>query len=237
MTNIIDVLAAARAQLLAPGAPFEVTECNVGGQPTRVYRNAFPTLPALIEAGRTHGDKVFLVYQGQRWTFTRFFAEVDAVAAALRQDGLAPGDRVAIAMRNRPEWAVAFAAAALLGAIPAPLNSFGLRGELRSALADVEPAVLFCDPERLARIEGDTGVPDCPKVSIICRARRGSGNMRSPSQTRYRRYSAHHTAYRPPRSTYSSSDYTSATWWRCGRGPAGLRSPVAAGRQTHKSHR
>jgi len=164
MTNIIDVLAAARAQLLAPGAPFEVTECDVGGQPIRMYRNAFPTLPALIEAGRTHGDKVFLVYQGQRWTFTRFFAEVDAVAAALRQYGLAPGDRVAIAMRNRPEWAVAFAAAALLGAIPAPLNSFGLRGELRSALADVEPAVLFCDPERLARIEGDTGVPGCQIV-------------------------------------------------------------------------
>lgn len=161
MTNIIDVLAAARAQLLAPGAPFEVTECDVGGQPVRMYRNAFPTLPALIDAGRAHGDKVFLVYQGERWTFTRFFAEVDAVAAALRQDGLGPGDRVAIAMRNRPEWAVAFAAAALLGAVPAPLNSFGLRGELRSALADVEPAVLFCDPERLTRIEGDTGVPGC----------------------------------------------------------------------------
>lgn len=161
MTDIIDALATARAQLLAPGAPFELTETEIGGRPVKRYRNAFPDLPALIDAGRVHGDKLFVMYQGERWTFARFFAEVDAVAAALRRQGLQPGDRVAIAMRNRPEWAVAFAAAALLGAVPAPLNSFGLRGELRAALADIEPTVLFCDPERLERLEGDTGVPGC----------------------------------------------------------------------------
>ncbi|NMG00111.2 acyl--CoA ligase [Aromatoleum toluolicum] len=166
MTNIIDALAAARAQLLAPGAPFELTECEVGGRPVKIYRNALPSLPTLIDAGRAHGDKVFVVYQGERWTFTRFFAEVDAVAAALQQHGVGRGNRVAIAMRNRPEWAVAFAAAALLGAVPAPLNSFGLRGELRTALADVEPAVLVCDAERLERIEGDTGVPGCRIVLV-----------------------------------------------------------------------
>ena len=81
------------------------------------------------------------------------------MASWLHKAGVCPGDRVAIAMRNRPEWGVAFVATALLGAIPAPLNSFGLREELHAALADLAPKVVFCDPERHARIAGD-GAPD-----------------------------------------------------------------------------
>lgn len=149
----------ARAQLTAPGAPFEVIECPVGDRVERRYRNAFPTLPALFAACRSHGDKPYIKYQGETWTFTRFFAEADAVATRLHGAGVCPGDRVAIAMRNRPEWGVAFVASALLGAIPAPLNSFGLREELHAALNDLAPKVLFCDPERHARIAGE-GAPD-----------------------------------------------------------------------------
>ncbi|MDD2991213.1 MAG: class I adenylate-forming enzyme family protein [Zoogloea sp.] len=153
----------ARAQLTAPGAPFEVIECTDGDHAERRYRNAFPTLPALLAASRAHGDKPYIQYQGETWTFTRFFAEADAVASWLHKAGVCPGDRVAIAMRNRPEWGVAFVATALLGAIPAPLNSFGLREELHAALADLAPKVLFCDPERHARVAGD-GAPDCVMV-------------------------------------------------------------------------
>lgn len=153
----------ARAQLTAPGAPFEVIECTAGDHVERRYRNAFPTLPALLAASRAHGDKPYIKYQGETWTFTRFFAEADAVASWLHKAGVCPGDRVAIAMRNRPEWGVAFAASALLGAIPAPLNSFGLHEELQAALDDLKPKVLFCDPERHARVAGD-GAPDCVMV-------------------------------------------------------------------------
>ena len=153
----------ARAQLTAPGAPFEVIECTAGDHVERRYRNAFPTLPALLAASRAHGDKPYIKYQGETWTFTRFFAEADAVASWLHKAGVCPGDRVAIAMRNRPEWGVAFAASALLGAIPAPLNSFGLHEELQAALDDLKPKVLFCDPERHARIAGE-GAPDVMMV-------------------------------------------------------------------------
>ncbi|NMG77124.1 class I adenylate-forming enzyme family protein [Aromatoleum diolicum] len=161
MTNILEALAGAKAALMAPGAPFELGECEVGGRPAKVYRNAFASLPQLIDAGRVHGDKPFIVYQGDHWSFARFFADVDAMAGQLYALGVRRGDRVAIAMRNRPEWAVAFAAAALIGAVPAPINSFGLRGELRGALADLAPRLLFCDPERFERLEGDCGVPAC----------------------------------------------------------------------------
>jgi long-chain acyl-CoA synthetase len=92
----------------------------------RAYKNAPATLPELINAARAHGAKEFMAYQGERWSYDRFFAAVDALAGRLQAEvGVRPGDRIAIAMRNRPEWAVAFVAAALVGALPVPLNSFG----------------------------------------------------------------------------------------------------------------
>lgn len=142
-----------REQLLAPGAPFELEPVEHLGQTVRAYKKAFPNLPALIDAGRAHGDREFIVYGEQRWSFARFFAHVDALAGQLQHhDGLRAGDRVALAMRNCPEWAIAFAAVALVGAVPAPLNSFGLSDELSAALGDIQPRMLICDQARLARL-------------------------------------------------------------------------------------
>jgi len=165
MSQLSELASTVRAQLTAPGAPFEVIEQPVNGQLMRMYRNAFPNLPALLASARSHAGKPFIRYQGEVWTFDRLFAEADALAACLQAWGVQPGGRVAIAMRNRPEWAVVFVAAALIGAVPAPLNSFGLGEELHAALADVEPCVLACDSDRLARIGGDAQVPGC---RILC---------------------------------------------------------------------
>ncbi len=165
MSQLSELAHKIRAQLTAPGAPFELAEEIVDGRSVRVYRNAFRTLPELLSSARAHGDKPFISYLGEAWTFDRFFAEVDAVAAQLRAWDVKPGDRVAIAMRNRPEWAVVLVATALIGAVPAPLNSFGLGEELHAALADVEPCVFACDSDRLTRISGDTQVAGC---RILC---------------------------------------------------------------------
>lgn len=148
-------LAGTVAALTAPGAPFELVEQLLGGHTCRAYRHAFATLPDLLAAARAHGDKPFILAEGQVWTFNRVFEQADALAGRLQADlGVLPGDRVAIAMRNRPEWAVAFVAAALVGAVPVPLNSFGLADELGAALADVAPKVALFDEERLARLAG-----------------------------------------------------------------------------------
>ena len=160
--DLLALAARCRAQLTAPGAPFELTTVSVQGQPLPAYRHAFATLPALIHAARVHGAREFLVYEQDRWSFDRFFDAADALAGRLQAEhGLQPGDRVAIAMRNRPEWAVAFAAVALLGAVPAPLNSFGLRDELLANLQDIRPRWLLCDAERFAHVGADLAGLDC----------------------------------------------------------------------------
>jgi long-chain acyl-CoA synthetase len=164
---LLQLAATARAQLTALGAPFELEPVQRGAYTLPAYRHAFANLPALINAGRAHGAKEFLVYQQDRWTFDRFFAAVDALAGRLQADhGLRAGDRVAIAMRNRPEWAVAFAAVALVGAVPVPLNSFGLRDELLANLQNVQPLWLVCDQERHVRVAADLAALRCKAIVV-----------------------------------------------------------------------
>jgi long-chain acyl-CoA synthetase len=99
--------------------------------------------------GRAHGDQTFLVHESQRWTFDEFFSRVDAVAAAFQQDyGVSSGDRVAIAMRNCPDWMVAFAAAVNVGAVVVPFNSWGSADELEFSLSNSEAKILVADLPR-----------------------------------------------------------------------------------------
>ena len=165
-----DLLASAaqcRAQLTGPGAPFELETITVNGQSMTAYRRALASLPDLLNAGRVHGELEFMVYEGDRWTFSRFFAAVDALSGRLQaQCGIQKADRVAIAMRNRPEWAVAFVAVALLGAIPVPLNSFGLHEELMDNLRDIGAKLLICDQDRHARVATDLPGLGCTALVV-----------------------------------------------------------------------
>ena len=62
----------AEAMLCAHGAPFEMETVEIGGIPTRAWKNALPTLAALVEAGRAHGDRTFVVYEDERVSFATF---------------------------------------------------------------------------------------------------------------------------------------------------------------------
>jgi len=138
-------------QLTASGAPFEVVTRDEG---PRYFAKAPQDLVSAVQAGRQFGERPFLVWQAQRFSYAGFYAAVDQLTAQLvRNMGIQPGDRVAIAMRNRPEWVIAFVALVQAGAVPVPLNSWGLRDELLHALEDSQPRWLVCDAARLAQVE------------------------------------------------------------------------------------
>ena len=144
---------AKKQEITSPGAFFELQDVVLDGTTYRAYKHAPATLIDVFEAGRAHGDIEFIVYEGRRYTYTGFYAEVDALAATLQHDmGIKPGDRVAIAMRNNPEWAIGYAACTLIGAIVVPINSWGKTEELVYALTDSGSKVLLCDPARLGLI-------------------------------------------------------------------------------------
>ena len=176
MDEITRTLIGLREKLTGPGAPFELTRVEVGGQTFPAYRHAKATLADVINSARVHAEKPFIVYQEETWTYARMFAEADALAWSLREKlGVRSGDRVVIAMRNRPEWAVAFMAAVLAGAVPAPVNSFGLHDELLEACASVQPKALILDSERLKRMGEDWRALGAEAVLCDGEAPRGSG--------------------------------------------------------------
>ncbi|HYE42787.1 MAG TPA: class I adenylate-forming enzyme family protein, partial [Caulobacteraceae bacterium] len=100
----------------------------------------------------TWGPRTFTVYEGERATYEGFARAALTLARDMADRGVTKGDRVAIAMRNLPEWPVAFFAAALVGAIATPLNAWWTGPELEYALDDSGAKVLLVDPERLARL-------------------------------------------------------------------------------------
>ena len=74
-------------------------------------------------AARRWGAREALAFQGKRWTFAELHAGVDAAAKGLLQLGIAPGDRVALWMVNRPEWLHAMFAIMKIGAVLVPVNT------------------------------------------------------------------------------------------------------------------
>ncbi len=162
-------IADAHALLTAPGQPLEMETVTIRGLPTRTWKNAPPTLAHVFAAGRLHGDKIFLVLDDDRISYEAFSRATLRLADQLRADGVSKGDRVAIVMRNLPEWPVAFFAAALVGAIVTPLNAWWTGAELEYGLQDSGAKVLVTDAERLARIAPH--LPDCLALTRIHVAR------------------------------------------------------------------
>jgi long-chain acyl-CoA synthetase len=155
-------LAQAHALLTRPGSPFEMEERVIRVIRTRVWKNAMPTLREVFAAGRAHGQKMFLVYEDDRATFEAFARAALAVADALTRHGVRKGDRVAIVMRNLPEWPVAFFGALLTGAIATPLNAWWTGPELEYGLVDSGAKVAIVDAERLRRLAGH--LANCPDL-------------------------------------------------------------------------
>ncbi len=153
MTQIDPVFAA----VTAPGTPFELTQRDGLLQ----FAQAAPDLALMIDSARRHGDKTFLVdfsSEGaeRRLTFEQVFAWRDQLVPMLH---IRRGDRVAICMRNRAEWIVAYMAVIKAGGIAALLNSRGSPTELVAMIDDVTPALVLADSRRaeLIREGGYTG--------------------------------------------------------------------------------
>jgi long-chain acyl-CoA synthetase len=154
--------------LIGPGGPFEVTDVVVDGVTVRSFARAPATIVDCFRRAQAHADRVHLVFEDTRLTFADVRRQALSIARRLKSDyGVRPGDRAAIAMRNYPEFVISFWAAAAVGAIPVLLNAWWTGPELRYALANAGPVVVFADPERIGRIASPAGSPGDPPVIAV----------------------------------------------------------------------
>ena len=152
MARMIHHYLAARAELDAPGSPFATHMTTIRGVPAKSYVAAPPHMRAIWETTAAHGDKDYLVYEDERYSYAEIHAQVRKLAAHLVANGVAPGSRVAIAMRNYPEWVVGYWAGVSVGAAVVGMNAWWTPPEMEYALNDSEPRVLIADDERLERL-------------------------------------------------------------------------------------
>jgi len=145
MTDLEQEFKAVAGQLTAPGAPWEVLR-DANGVP--YYKQAPANLVEALALAREHGDREFLVYEGERRSFSQLMNEADEIAAALQAQGILPGDRVGLAMRNYPEWMAVFIAVVTIGAVIVPVNSWGQPADICHALGDAGVRLAFLDQAR-----------------------------------------------------------------------------------------
>jgi long-chain acyl-CoA synthetase len=155
--------------LTAPGTMLELGEAEIRGVTYKIWKNAPPTLREVFALAAMFGPREFLVFEEERATIAAFQTAAKTFAKQLIADGVKPGDRVALIMRNLPEWPVAFWGGVLAGAIVTPLNAWWTGPELEYGLTDSGASIVIVDSERYERIREHLG--NCLAVRKIYVAR------------------------------------------------------------------
>tara|TARA_B110001452_G_scaffold267465_1_gene277466 strand:- start:205 stop:1872 length:1668 start_codon:yes stop_codon:yes gene_type:complete len=156
--------------LSAPGMPLEMGNTEVYGKTRRIYKNAPKSLRELFS--QTLSNETFLVFEEERYSFNETWALASAIGSGLVKDyGIEKGDRVAICMRNFPEWIIAFQAITSVGAIAVALNSLCQTEELIYGVTNCGCKLLIADQER-SNLVAD--------VSLSCHILLVRGDAKSP---------------------------------------------------------
>ena len=140
------------AALTSPGTPFEMETTEVQGIPMRIFKNAPKNLRDIWSATSAFSDQDYIVYENERISYAQAHVISERISVWLLSQGVKSGDRVAIAMRNYPEWLLIFWACVSNGIAVVGINSWWVAGEIETALEQTQPKVLFADKERLALI-------------------------------------------------------------------------------------
>jgi hypothetical protein len=118
-----------------------------------------PTVSALIrELAVRHGDRPLIVLGDRRLSYADAERQSAVLARGLLATGVGKGTRIGIWMPNGPDWVLAWLAAARIGALVVPINTFFRARELRFVLQHADVSTLLCISEfakqdRLATLE------------------------------------------------------------------------------------
>lgn len=153
------------AAATAPGQPHELVDEVIHGRAQRVFKHAPPSMRALFES--TASDLPFIRYEDEQYSYAQAWAAASRIGHVLVHGcGVAKGDRVAIAMRNYPEWILAFNAATSIGAIAVAMNAHWSAEEMAYALDDCGAKVLLADSERLERWAQGPATPGLQVLAV-----------------------------------------------------------------------
>ena len=166
-----EVFAAIEA-VTSPEGPFPVVEETIDGVPTRLIGGLPAALPAYYALAAGFGSRDCIVAGTRRLSYDEVMGRAASLGIALRSEyGIKKADRVAIAMRNSPEWCISFIAITSIGAVAVPLNSWWQGEELVHGLRDSAARLAILDAPRLERIAGRLGSLDVALIGMATEGR------------------------------------------------------------------
>ncbi len=158
----------AAAQVTAPGQLFSWSVQEVNGVPLRMFDNAPDSMRDFFAGTAAHGEADYLVFRDERLSYAEAHRQVRALVGWLAANGVGRGDRVAISMRNYPEWIIAYWATVSMGAAVVGMNAWWTAAEMAYGLEDSQPAVLIVDGERWERLQSLDIRLDIPVIVTRC---------------------------------------------------------------------
>jgi long-chain acyl-CoA synthetase len=157
------------AELTGEGGRFEIVDTEIRGETYKTFKATPPSLRDAYQLAKSRGDTEFLVYEDERYSFGDVIAKAEELAAALVEThGVKKGDRVAIAMRNYPEWIISFVAITSMGGIAVCMNAWWTTEEMQYGLEDSGAKLLIADRERMDRVHGLLDVLDARCIAVRC---------------------------------------------------------------------
>jgi long-chain acyl-CoA synthetase len=160
-------LQAAHAELTGPGGAFEIIETEILGRRIRDFKNRPNSVREIWLSTAQFSDRDYIVYQEERITYGEAHRIAASVAGWLFEQGVRPGDRVAIAMRNYPEWMLIYWACTSIGVAVVGMNAWWTETEMAYGINDAQPKFVFVDAERLARIKDNPEIEHRPGLITV----------------------------------------------------------------------
>ncbi len=160
-------LQTARDALTGPGGDFEIIETEILGQRIRDFKNRPNSIREIWASTAPFADRDYIVYEQERITYAEAHRIVASVAGWLFEQGVRPGDRVAIAMRNYPEWMLIYWACTSIGVAVVGMNAWWTETEMAYGINDAQPVFVFADAERLVRIKDNPDIEHPPGLIAV----------------------------------------------------------------------
>lgn len=172
------------AGIIAPGGPLGVADASVRGVDLPVFAAAPPSMREFLAYFfAVQGPREFLVFGTERLTFADVQARALNFAAMLQhRHGIAKGDRVGVAMRNYPEWVIAYCAILHLGAVCIPMNAWWTAEEMAYAITDSGARLVVADEERARRLATLSCIPAVLTVRTSAEVATGLGFARTEDE-------------------------------------------------------
>ena len=143
-----------------PDCPPMRYEAHYGDRVVRCFTNRPKGVDQILrDTVALRPDAEALIDNGRRFTYAEFDRMVDAVAAGLIARGVQPGDRVALLLGNRAEFAFALFGAMRAGAAIVPLNTREQMPEIAFNIQDSGAKLLFFEGNLAERIPDAAAIP------------------------------------------------------------------------------